>query len=105
MRDAENKELSRLATAVESLGDKVGDIKAGLRAIGQWMDDREKDLARHEGRIDGLESSLADQRDRITRGLTWQAMLPAIISAVAAAMAVGFPLWLKVKAAVSGIGG
>ena len=105
MTESENKELSRLATAVESLGTKVADINGGLRAIGQWMDDREKDHDRYERQISSLEAAIGDQRDRITKGLTWQSLLPATLSTLVTAAAVGIPLWLKVRAAIEKIGG
>lgn len=105
MTDSENREITRLAIAVEAQGRELAEVRGDVKAIVQWTRDRAKVCDRHEGDIDALERALGDQRDRITAGLTRQAMVAGLISALIVGLAVGVPLWIRIAAAAPGKGG
>jgi len=102
MTDSENREITRLAVAMEAQGRELSEVRGDVKAIVQWTRDRAKVCDRHENEIDDLQKLLGDQRDRITAGLARQAMVAGLVSALIVGLAVGVPLWIKITAAANG---
>lgn len=101
MTEAESRAVERIADAVELQGRELAEVRGDVKAIRQWTHDRKATCDRHEREIVDLQKGQNDQRDRITRGLTWQALLSGLISALVVALAIGVPLWIKVSAGMA----
>lgn len=102
MTELEAREITRLAVAVEAQGRELSEARGDIKAIRQWTSDRKQTCDRHEREIEALQKQAGDQRDRVTAGLTRQAMLAGLISAVIVGLAVAVPLWLKLSSMAGG---
>lgn len=102
MTELEAREITRLAVAVEAQGKDLAEARGDIKAIRQWTSDRKQTCDRHEGEIKELQRLAGDQRDRVTAGLTRQAMVAGLISAAIVGLAVAVPLWLKLSSVLGG---
>lgn len=102
MTELEAREITRLAVAVEAQGRDLAEARGDIKAIRQWTSDRKQTCDRHEREIADLQVQVGNQRDRVTAGLTRQALVAGLISAAIVGLAVAVPLWLKLSAIVGG---
>ena len=98
----ENRELERLARAVEELG-RVQTSQAGdIKAIVQWTRDRRQTCDRHENDIGELRKEQVSLREKVVSGLTAKALAVSLVTALIVGLSIGVPLWIKVSSAAGG---